>query len=53
MSKDQHCPLCKVRFLEALWCPLAGNHKCPVTEQSQPTAEQRKQLGMDKDERRQ
>lgn len=47
MAKDQCCPLCKVRFLEALWCPLAGNNRCPITSQSGPTEEQRQQLKMD------
>jgi hypothetical protein len=44
---ETRCSLCKLKFLEALWCPLAGNHKCPVTTQAQPTAEQRQLLKMD------
>lgn len=51
MSKEHFCPLCKVKFLKALWCPLAGDSNCPITTQSKPTPEQRIQLGMDEKER--
>ena len=44
---EQKCPLCKLRFLKALWCPLAADSNCPMTTQAKPTLEQRQQLGMD------
>ncbi len=49
MTKETRCPLCKVVFLEALWCPLAGGQNCPITDQRQPTQEQREQLKMDEE----
>lgn len=48
---EKKCPLCKLRFLQALWCPLATEglaaEGCPVTKQRAPTAEMRQQLKMD------
>lgn len=49
MTQDIKCPICKILFTEALWC---GSHNCPVTEQRQPTQEQREQLKMDERETR-
>jgi hypothetical protein len=44
---EQKCPLCKLRFKECLWCPLAGNGDCPITTQSRPTPEQREIYKLD------
>lgn len=46
MTQDTKCPLCKVQFLKALWCPLAGGSRCPITDQARPTEEQKEKLGM-------
>jgi hypothetical protein len=46
MTQETKCPICKIRFLEALWC---GSPNCPCTTQRQPTAEQRQLLKMDED----
>lgn len=48
-GKERFCSICKIRFLEALWC---GSHNCPCTPQRRPTEEQKEKLGMN-DERSQ
>ena len=48
MTQETFCKICKIRFIEALWC---GSQNCPCTPQRQPTEEQRIQLKMDEKER--
>ncbi len=47
MTQETKCPVCKLRFLQALWCPLAAEKLCPITRHANPTKEQRQQLKMD------
>ena len=44
MAEEQWCKICKIRFIEALWC---GMENCPCVQLKQPTAEMRQQLKMD------